>query len=133
MTVQRVARRIVHLYPRGWRARYEPEICALIETSPLGGRLVLDVARGCASEWLRWSWAWRWRHTYLAPLLVAALVRVTAMALQPMRAGAPGWLVDYSMTAFVTLQAVISIAINRRAIRQRKLGVRPSLPGWLER
>jgi hypothetical protein len=49
----RLARRLVRLYPRAWRARYEDEFVALVETRDSGWLDSLDIIRGAAHEWLR--------------------------------------------------------------------------------
>lgn len=46
------ARLLVRLYPRQWRERYGAELLALIEESPVDGRLFVDVAAGAIRE--RW-------------------------------------------------------------------------------
>jgi hypothetical protein len=43
--------RIVRLYPRAWRERYEDEMRALLEQTPPSSRVVWDLARGLGSEW----------------------------------------------------------------------------------
>ena len=48
----RIARAIVRLYPRAWRARYRDEFCALLEAQPVTARVLIDVALGCSREWL---------------------------------------------------------------------------------
>jgi hypothetical protein len=48
---RKIARRIVRLYPRAWRARYEDEMLALVEQSAPRWRDVGDLARGSAREW----------------------------------------------------------------------------------
>src|SRR5262249_14591540 len=53
---KRIARQLVRLYPSAWRARYEDEFVALLESRDLGWRDVLDVSRGATREWLRSTW-----------------------------------------------------------------------------
>ena len=50
---KRLARHLVRLYPRVWRARYEDEFVALLEARDLGWRELLDVGRGAGREWIR--------------------------------------------------------------------------------
>jgi hypothetical protein len=45
--------RIVRLYPRAWRERYEDEMRALLEQTPTSARVWWDLARGLAAEWGR--------------------------------------------------------------------------------
>jgi hypothetical protein len=47
------ARRLIRLYPRAWRERYEEEFVALIEQRPASFRDALDVALGVLDAWLR--------------------------------------------------------------------------------
>ena len=47
----RLAAAIVERYPRAWRDRYADEMLALIEDLGAGWWDVIDLARGCSSEW----------------------------------------------------------------------------------
>lgn len=47
---KRLAHSIVRRYPQPWRERYEDELLALIEDSPLRLGDILDLARGCVVE-----------------------------------------------------------------------------------
>ncbi len=49
-------RLLLCLYPRAWRERYGAELSDLISESDLSPRVVLDVARGAASEWTSTAW-----------------------------------------------------------------------------
>jgi hypothetical protein len=51
--VSGLARRLIRLYPRAWRERYEEEFVALIEQRPASLRDALDVALGALDAWLR--------------------------------------------------------------------------------
>jgi hypothetical protein len=44
---------LVRLYPRAWRQRYGDELTALVESTSVSSRLVVDLLRGAAREWLR--------------------------------------------------------------------------------
>lgn len=55
MTPRQLARRIVQLYPRRWRARYEQEMLALLEQASVRASDVIDLAGGRATEWFRAS------------------------------------------------------------------------------
>jgi hypothetical protein len=46
-----LARLVVRRYPRAWRERYEDEIVALLQTTPVAAMQVLDLVRGCVGEW----------------------------------------------------------------------------------
>ena len=45
-----LARAIVRLYPRAWRARYEAELLALVDESGASGRTIADLGLGAARE-----------------------------------------------------------------------------------
>jgi hypothetical protein len=45
-------RHLVRLFPRIWRVRYGAEFEALLESSPLTRRNVVDVVRRAAGEWI---------------------------------------------------------------------------------
>jgi len=49
----RLARRLLRLYPRAWRTRYEGEVLALVEQSGLSILEAIDLLRGAAVEHLR--------------------------------------------------------------------------------
>jgi hypothetical protein len=48
-----IALALVRLYPRTWRIRYEAEVRALLADSPPSLRGLIDLLRGCGSEWAR--------------------------------------------------------------------------------
>jgi hypothetical protein len=45
--------RLVSLYPRAWRQRYEAEVLAFIDAAGLTWPQVLDLAGGCVDAWIR--------------------------------------------------------------------------------
>jgi hypothetical protein len=47
-----MARRLVRLYPRAWRERYEEEFVAMLEHGPASARELLDVTLGALDAWL---------------------------------------------------------------------------------
>jgi len=49
----RLVRRLVRLYPRAWRERYEEEFVALLDARDLGWRELIDIGRCAAREWMR--------------------------------------------------------------------------------
>jgi hypothetical protein len=51
--VNRFARRLVRLYPRAWRERYEEEFLAMLEQWPASLPDLLDVALGVVDAWTR--------------------------------------------------------------------------------
>src|SRR5262249_35566364 len=52
----RIARQLVRLYPRAWRARYEAEFIALLDARDLDWRDAADIALGLPRDWLRVRW-----------------------------------------------------------------------------
>jgi len=48
-----LAGRIVRLYPRAWRERYEEEFVAMLEQGPMSIKDLFDVALGAVDAWLR--------------------------------------------------------------------------------
>jgi hypothetical protein len=50
---KRLARQLVRLYPRVWRARYEEELVALVDSSPVTAGVVIDLMAGAGREWVR--------------------------------------------------------------------------------
>lgn len=51
MKSKRFARRLLRLYPRAWRERYEDEVLALTDETGLTTGHALDLARGALREW----------------------------------------------------------------------------------
>jgi len=47
-----VSRALIRLYPRAWRERYRDELEALLAERGAGWRDVVDLIRGCLSEWV---------------------------------------------------------------------------------
>jgi hypothetical protein len=96
----RLARRLVRLYPRAWRARYEDEILALIDETGLSFALALDLLRGGLVERGRTvagdvvtflSQTWLERHTRpgfagAGPLPLLTLATVIAVPLHGLSA-----------------------------------------------
>ena len=66
-------RRLVHLFPRIWRARYGAEFEALLESSPLTRRTVADVVRRAAGEWIA--------HTLIGRVILGTVLALAATAL----------------------------------------------------
>jgi hypothetical protein len=58
MRTDRLARALVRLYPRAWRARYEVEFVRLLEDTGGSWAVVADIARGAAVERLRSALRW---------------------------------------------------------------------------
>lgn len=50
---ERLARRVLILYPARWRARYHDELLALLGDCDVTAAVVFDVARGAVREWVR--------------------------------------------------------------------------------
>jgi hypothetical protein len=51
--VNRLARRLVGLYPRAWRERYEEEFVAMLEQRRVSPSDLVDVALGALDSWVR--------------------------------------------------------------------------------
>jgi len=51
--MRRLVGRLVRLYPRAWRERYEEEFVAMLEQGPVSVRDLYDVALGAVDAWLR--------------------------------------------------------------------------------
>ncbi len=64
MTVRaRVARQLVRLYPRAWRARYEDEFVAMLESrDELTSRDAADIVLAAVREWARLAARWPTRE-----------------------------------------------------------------------
>ena len=48
-----IAHALIRLYPRAWRVRYEGELRALVQDHPPSLAQLVDLLRGCGSEWGR--------------------------------------------------------------------------------
>ncbi len=79
--LDRVARRLVRLYPRGWRARYEDEFVAMLDGRELRWRDLADIAICASREWMRLTIAGRavaiifemWLTAIVWSLIVASI------------------------------------------------------------
>jgi hypothetical protein len=91
---EKLAGRIVRLYPRAWRERYEQEMLALLEQSPGTWGDVVDLARAGAWEWLRTSRPVRTATSVAAALIASAAASVTALGLRQLPIDPPtfAWL-----------------------------------------
>ena len=49
----RIAHALIRLYPRAWRVRYAGELGALLQDQPPSFPQLVDLLRGCGSEWGR--------------------------------------------------------------------------------
>ena len=49
----RIAYALIRLYPHAWRVRYESELRALLQDQPPSFPQLVDLLRGCGSEWGR--------------------------------------------------------------------------------
>jgi hypothetical protein len=95
--------RLLQLYPRAWRARYEAEVLAVLEEAQIGWRAWLDLARGALDARLHASSRW----PAAAALLSGAMWTIAGVAVvgQPVPPDWPGYLVDILP---VTLVAVVA-------------------------
>ena len=62
---------LLRLYPRHWRQRYGDEFLALLASTSITGRVVLDVARSAAREW--------YERTYTVRVLLAPVVTTAGL------------------------------------------------------
>jgi hypothetical protein len=90
----RIARLIVRLYPRSWRARYGQEMLAIVEQSGLRAIDVVDLIQGLAGEWIRASRGVRAVIAVLAAAACSAASTAIAWWLrrQPIAPPTFGWL-----------------------------------------
>jgi hypothetical protein len=79
----RIALAFVRIYPRQWRERYANEMRDLLETTPPDWRTVIDLARGCASEWVRDSGPARLVGELLASFAAIAVVSLPSAIAAP--------------------------------------------------
>ncbi len=98
MHLHRLARALIRLYPRPWRARYEDEFVALLEDTGATWHVVVDIVRGVLRE--RALQAWRaviGREVGALPPLrwTRALGSFTALM-------AVGWVVGRQLDPFVS-------------------------------
>jgi hypothetical protein len=107
----RIARQLVRLYPRAWRARYEDEVLALVEQSGLAACDALDLVRGAAREW--------WLRP--SPMFLESLFLTTVI--WAVGSGVASWLGSHVVTP-----PVISFEAGQRSVLPPRL---PSLLGLL--
>ena len=112
----RSTRWLVALYPRAWRARYGPEMLALLEDRPPSARDALDLLRGALDAHLHP--AIRSRVAGIAALLAGALWAVVAIGAlaEPAPPDWPGFLAWTVLPAAVAsaagLVATIALALR---------------------
>jgi hypothetical protein len=95
--------RLLRLYPRSWRARYEDEVLALLEQAHLGRRARVDLARGALDARVHAESRW----PIAAALLSGGLWTVGGVMVlaQPAPPDWPGYLVEVLPLAFVAVLA----------------------------
>jgi hypothetical protein len=95
--------RLLRLYPRSWRARYEDEVLALLEQAHLGRRARVDLARGALDARVHAESRW----PIAAALLSGGLWTVGGVMVlaQPAPPDWPGYLVEVLPLAFVAILA----------------------------
>jgi len=94
------SRWLLRLYPRSWRARYCDEFTALIESSPLTPRVMLDVAAGAIVQRWRAAFEFSGPPTTLRSLIEPIAAPIAAAWLMTMVASfAAEWLAGFPVTA----------------------------------
>jgi hypothetical protein len=83
----RVARRLVCLYPRAWRERYEAEMLALIEESGLGWARAVDLVVAAGREHVRARLGWPAEGTLTHFLMLAGSLGVTIFGIASIGTG----------------------------------------------
>ncbi|HKV99381.1 MAG TPA: hypothetical protein VJN96_06145 [Vicinamibacterales bacterium] len=114
----RLARRLIRLYPRPWRARYEAEFVALLEVCDLGWREVMDVGRGAAREWLRMTWIGRGLALGLEAWLTAVVYSLVAASIGSLITGVLRFLFGLEPTVtlpFLSLDLAKSFVVQMPA------------------
>jgi hypothetical protein len=102
--------RLLQLYPRAWRARYEAEVLAVLEQAQIGRLAWLDLARGALDARLHSSSRW----PAAAAFLCGAMWTIAGVAVvgQPVPPDWPGYLVDVLPLAFVAVVAGLIAVIG---------------------
>jgi hypothetical protein len=132
VTPFRLARRILERYPRDWRARYGDEVRALLDDGRVTWADVIDLSRGCLSEW-KVALADPEHHPRVFQfvtgleilcgkliLLASFLLPSAALAVYLRRyvGPAPDWIADVGLTLYL----VIVIVMMRSMIWQSRSG-----------
>ena len=100
--------RLLRLYPRDWRARYEAELLAVLEQAHLGRRAELDLIRGALDARLHSSS----RLPAAAALLSGAMWTIAGVAVvgQPAPPDWPGYFVDVlPLTVVAAVAGLIAV------------------------
>jgi len=120
--------RLLQLYPRAWRARYEAEVLAVLEQAQIGRRAWLDLARGALDARLHSSSRW----PAAAALMSGAMWTIAGVAVvgQPVPPDWPGYLVDILPLTLVAVVAGLIAVIGCWA-RQSDVGGRLGAVGAL--
>ena len=115
---QRLVRRLVRLYPRVWRARYEDEFVALLEARDSSWRDVMDIGRGAAREWLRMTRIGRGFALGLEAWLTAVVYSVVVASVGSLISGVLRFLFGFEPTVtlpFLSLELVESFFVQMPA------------------
>ena len=120
--------RLLQLYQKAWRARYEAEVLAVLEQAQIDRRAWLDLARGALDARLHSSSLW----PAAAALLSGAMWTVAGVAVvgQPVPPDWPGYLVDILPLTLVAVVAGLIAVIGCWA-RQSDVGGRLGAVGAL--
>jgi hypothetical protein len=138
-----LARTVLRLYPRAWRARYGDELGALLDAMPVSWRVRADLVRGAAREWLHelvrphprtpaWRLAWRTLSLVLTSVGLAAAIVLVSRYLAFRWAG-----VDVPVLVMVGIGALLVGLAGRvfmvlRGASWRSRSTRPRVVSYLE-
>jgi hypothetical protein len=110
-------RRLVRLFPRIWRARYGVEFEALLESSDLTPRDVLNILRHAAGEWIAHTVIGR----YVLGVMLASAATLIALGLAaiPPRVPIGSWPIELSalfgfLLAATSIRFLVCLATRKR-------------------
>ena len=109
---RRLALAMLRLYPRAWRQRYEDEQSALIVDTTPTWRVLVDLARTTAGEWL----------SPASGLVAVAPLKCLALAV------VKGYLTAGIVAVAIRLAGLLIVLIDFSFIRHEP--IRPGLGGW---
>jgi hypothetical protein len=114
----RLVRRLVRLYPRAWRARYEEEFVALLDARDLGWRELIDIGRCAGREWLRLTWIGRALAFTLEAYMTAVAYSLAVASVGSLITGVGRFLMGLEPTVtlpFLSLELVKSFVLEMPA------------------
>jgi hypothetical protein len=78
------SKRLLCLYPKAWRQRYEAEYVILLEQLPLSGRVVFDIVRGALDAHLHPRRFYSLRRRRVGWVAVCLLFLLMALPQRPL-------------------------------------------------